>query len=85
MKFLVYLYASLTLAGNILVAQAQSPPSNTIEKQVTPEGAKTEIVGSASSTKDAVKGTEPSSTPLKQFVPKEKIPADSAIAFPVDI
>jgi len=85
MKSVVYLYASLALSGTVLVAQAQQPAGNAIERQAPHVGPKTETADGPSSKKQVPKGSEPSSAPLNKFVPKEKIPADRAIAFPVDI
>ena len=37
------------------------------------------------SAQEPPKATSPSPDPLEEFVPHEKVPADSAVAFPVDI
>lgn len=70
---------ALTLAAAIAVASpdapAQDPASPEPAAAATPEPPATETQETPS------EETEP----LETFVPSEKLPADSAIAFPVDI
>jgi len=72
MKLLLSITASMLLAGTLFTAAAED--SNTDSEQQPPQQAKPD---------DSGKPKTPA--PAKTFTPSEKVGADSAVSFPVDI
>ena len=65
--------AGLALLG---LAQAPAPKPAAAEPQAAPSAAPPAAPGAPA---------RPAKDPLLEFVPKEHVPADSAVSFPVDI
>jgi len=72
MRFSVLLTASMLLTGTLFAAAAED--SNPDAEQQAPQQAKPD---------DSGKPKTPA--PAKSFTPSEKVGADSAVSFPVDI
>lgn len=82
MRALVYpLLSILLLCGALMTSHtraAQSPKAEEAAEQAAAENASPPREGEP-------QPPERSTEPLETFVPSEKLPADSAISFPVDI
>jgi hypothetical protein len=61
------------------VPAAAAPPEEPVPQSPTPPA------GTPAPARAADSGRQKSSTPARTFTPTEKIKADSAVAFPVDI
>jgi len=72
MKLLIAITMSMLLAGTLTAAAAED--SNAESEQQTPQQAKPD---------DSVKPK--TAAPASSFTPSEKVGADSAVSFPVDI
>ena len=72
MKLLVSITASILLAGTLFAATAED--NDTGSEQQTPQQAN-----------PADSGKPKTPAPAKTFTPSEKVGADSAVSFPVDI
>ena len=84
MRLLRFSILVLLLVGGALFAIGSpgSAENEGASVSATPEAAESEARGSSS----AAEGTEGAGEPpLDTFVPSERLPADSAISFPVDI
>lgn len=80
------LCASLLVAGVPTVAQAlQATVGEPASQEQAVEKAEGEGEAGGSSIDERQTPAKPAAKSPKRFVPKEKIPADSAISFPVDI
>ena len=64
---------------------AETPPNHGVGPSQTEKRTETENQRPSKPHPETKKNKAPSSTSWEQFVPKEKIPADTAISFPVDI
>ena len=74
MKYLLYSLLASALVGGALAATQTTTPSPGSESQ--------ETKGETTQQKKTPKDYEQE---MKEFEPSEKVPADSAISFPVDI
>ena len=72
MKLLVSITASMLLAGTLFAAAAEDNDTDT--EQQTPQ-----------QVKPADNSKPKTAAPAKTFTPSEKVGADSAVSFPVDI
>jgi hypothetical protein len=75
-----FLLALLLLAGVLGPAPAaQDPPNPAPAEPASPTPRATPVPGPPATP------ATPREDPLEEFVPQEHVPADSAVAFPVDI
>ena len=72
MKLLLSITASMLLAGTLFTAAAEDNNTDT-ERQATQQA------------KPADSGKPKTAAPASTFTPSEKVGADSAVSFPVDI
>jgi len=70
---------TLVLLMLLAVAPAVAAPPEPVPQAPTPP------VGTPAPSRAADSGRQKTSTPARTFTPSEKVKADSAVAFPVDI
>jgi hypothetical protein len=75
--------AGLALLG--LGGQASGPRPATASPQTAPATAAPQAPAPSAAPAASPSPAAPGKDPLVEFVPKERVPADSAVSFPVDI